>query len=182
MTAKTAKKAGKRPKLDVEALAKQFVRPSFLARAACVTLQTLRDWQHEGLPAEKDARGRTEYRLGVALQWIMRRRIKGWRRRDELAAAAADELRYKRAKVILAEMDVKQRRRELIATAAVARGHRRRVTALKRAFGKLGRSLAPCVGGRTPAEVQKLIDGRCRRIIMKLAGQRDDGEEHGGLT
>lgn len=152
-----------------------------VVRKLKVDEQTVRRWKRAGAPFETETDGaRRLYCDPTALQaWLDQRgKIPGKMGRpsdldgaptaakDALAAA---KLRKEIALATKAELDVAERKAELIPRAEVEAVTIQRIHAVKAALLGLAARVTPRVVGQDGASVHAIVDGEARRILEEFA-------------
>lgn len=135
-----------------------------VARVYGVSVRTIQHWQRDGMPVTKDKR----YDIREIQQWRQIKRSKRQRQNDEGEQA---DVRYRKAKAELAEMQLYEKRGELIPRDVVERELVQISLAAKRALLALPRNLAPQLDGLDIRERESLL----RLRIAEIASQFETG-------
>jgi len=121
-------------------------------------------WVKAGCPASRDARKRWRFDLAEVLPWTEAQQ-KTFRpgRPAEKRDSQADEWRRRaeQAKAELAELDLAEKRGQLVDAVDVEAGRVKRIIAVKEALGRLVRGV--------PAEVRDQVDERVQEILREFS-------------
>lgn len=172
---------------------KREQRVTDVAQALGVTRATVYAWAKRGAPHDKAADGSMRFDAEELREWQRRNGLAGQAGRppieDQLAREAAREsagagiddvegVRKKTAAAKLAQlvamaklrqMEVEERKGELVARTEVEQATIARILAVRNALMALPARLTPLVVGQEARDVQDLIESECRRICDAFA-------------
>lgn len=135
-----------------------------VARIYGVSVRTIQHWQRDGMPVTKDKR----YDIREIQQWRQIKRSKRQRQKDD---SEEWETRYRKAKAEMAEIQLLEKRGELIPRGVVEKELVQISIATKRALLSLPRVLAPQLDGLDVREREAIL----RTRIAEVASQFETG-------
>jgi phage terminase Nu1 subunit (DNA packaging protein) len=143
-----------------------------VAQAISVHPRTVQRYAGEGMPHTAGGHGRPHlFNLGECLQWLMEQGRPPFNKLEpDGDGKAGADLKLKREKGRLAELDRLEREGALHDTTECRERHIKQLWAFKRTLLALPRSLAPDLEGRGRGEIEALVKERIMDILSRFAG------------
>lgn len=136
-----------------------------VAKAFGVTVRTVQHWLSEGMPVADGG----FYDLVAIQKWRTERESR--RAGDKPDARDAAEIRFRESRADLAELELKEKRGELVRKADTEREMVKKISVLKMALLNLPNELAPQLAKMDARKIQLTLVDRIRTLINNFAGK-----------
>jgi len=135
-----------------------------LAKILDVSVRTVQYWEKDGLPRTKQG----FYDLKVIHEWRLFN--KRGKKPKEINGAKKDyENEYRKYKSLLAEMEYKEKKGQLVHVKDVERDSVQKIIAIKQKFLSLPRVIAPQLDGLHVVKIEEILRMRIEEIINDFA-------------
>lgn len=155
------------------------VNKAELAEVLGISLPTVGQWVKEGLPAvSRGGNGRAwEFDLAECVAWVRKRDVARATEVSDTSTMAEAELRHRRAQAAIQEIELAERRRQVVRVEDVSTMVADLVTSIRQRLRSTGGRLAPkLVGVEDGQQIRAAIDEEIDTALRDLAEYEPEEE------
>ena len=155
-------------------MAKKIVKAQEdVAKILKVGYRTVNRWIKDGMPVRDDGR----YDVDMIRAWRISRMRPKKIKKDP--GEWTSEEKYREYKALLAEIDYKKKKGELVLKVDVERENIRKILTCKTALLALPKKVIPQLEGRSFAEMENILTERLKDIIREFSGEEKSDMDKG---